>query len=73
MKTYRVIDIHEKDFGCEEVPEGMSHMQVVVLEDTADKKKTTLELNEWQLDEGGDIQEGDIVTLGDGNKVKKVK
>ena len=72
MKTYKVIDIHEKDYGCEEIPEGMSRLNTVVLEDAAGKK-TTLDLTDFQLDEGGAIYEGDIVTMDDQHNLRKVK
>ena len=72
MKTYKVIDIHEKDYGCEEIPEGMSRLNPVVLEDAAGKK-TTLDLTDFQLDEGGAIYEGDTVTMDDQHNLRKVK
>lgn len=72
MKTYKVIDIHEKEYGCEEIPEGMSRLNTVVLQDASGAKKT-LDLTDHQLDEGGDIYEGDMVTLDSGNNLKKVK
>ena len=65
MKTYKVIDIHEKDYGCEEIPEGMSRLNTVVLED--------LDLTDFQLDEGGAIYEGDTVTMDDQHNLRKVK
>ena len=72
MKTYKVIDIHEKDYGCEEIPEGMSRLNTVVLEDAAGKK-TTLDLTDFQLDEGGAIYECDTVTMDDQHNLRKVK
>ncbi len=70
-KIYTVIDIHEKDYGCEEIPEGMSRLNTVTLQDDEGKTQT-LDLTDGQLDEGGDIFEGDTVTMDADHTLRKV-
>ena len=39
MKIYKVIDITEQDFGCEELPEGEKYSVDVILEDIEKNEK----------------------------------
>ena len=70
METFKVKDIYEKDYGCEGIPEGMSRLNVVVLQ-SADGNIKTLELSDYQLDRGGDVRTGDTVSLGEKNMLTK--
>lgn len=70
MELYRVTQIGEADYGCEELPEGVSVPCRVTLEGS-DGRKLDLEIPDADLT-AGDIREGDTV-LKTGSALAKVK
>ena len=73
MELYRVIQIGEADYGCEELPEGAPVLCHVSLEGPAGEK-LDLEVPDAAL-AAGNIQEGDTVlrTAGRLEKVKPIR
>lgn len=61
MNSFSVIQIAEKDFGCEEVPEGQSRMDEVRLR-AADGTCRTVDMPDRLLAERN-IEEGTAVTI----------
>ena len=49
MKIYKVIDITEQDFGCEELPEGEKYSVDVILEDIEKNEKLTISAPDAEL------------------------
>lgn len=49
MKTYKVIDITEQDFGCEELPEGEKYCVDVILQDNETNEKITISVPDTEL------------------------
>lgn len=69
MKTYKVINIIEQDFGCEERPSNEKYCVDVILEDTEIHEKLTIsvpdaELYEKNIDVGSSVYyDGKAITL----------
>lgn len=49
MKTYKVIDITEQDFGCEELPEGEKYCVDVILQDNETNENITISVPDAEL------------------------
>ena len=49
MNTYKVIDITEQDFGCEELPEGEKYCVDVILQDNETNEKITVSVPDAEL------------------------
>ncbi|MDY4079902.1 MAG: hypothetical protein SOY42_14160 [Clostridium sp.] len=49
MKTYKVIDITEQDFGCEELPEGQKYCVDVILQDNETNENITISVPDAEL------------------------
>ena len=49
MNTYKVIDITEQDFGCEELPEDEKYCVDVILQDNETNKKITISVPDAEL------------------------
>lgn len=60
MKTYKVINIMEQDFGCEERPNGQEYCVDVILEDTEIHEKLTISVPDAKLYEDN-IDIGSVV------------
>ena len=62
MKKYKVINISEQDYGCEERPEDMPYCVDVTLEDCEDKSNKVISVPDAYLYDN-DIDEGSIVSI----------
>lgn len=49
MKIYKVIDIKEQDFGCEERPSDMEDCVDVILQDNETNEKITISVSDAEL------------------------
>lgn len=49
MKKYKVINITEQDFGCEELPEGQKYCVDVLLENIEDSTRMTISVPDDEL------------------------
>lgn len=67
-EKYRVVQIFEDDFGCEERQEGQETMVIVELSDSSGNSKMIRQMDSWMYHE--EINEGDAVFLI-GNKLHK--
>lgn len=70
MKTYKVIDITEQDFGCEELPEGEKYCVDVILQDNETNEKIIISVPDAELYEKS-IDVGILVHY-DGENISKV-
>lgn len=71
MKTYKVIDITEQDFGCEELPEVQKYCVDVILQDNETNEKITISVPDAELYEKC-INIGNLVHY-DGRNINNTK
>ena len=70
-EDYRVLEIYEADFGCEERPDGQETMVMVRLKSEKSGEEHTLQMRDADL-EAEKILEGDLVSLEEsGQTIKK--
>lgn len=49
MKIYKVINIREQDYGCEELPEGQDYCVDVILQDRKTNEQITISTPDAEL------------------------
>lgn len=49
MKIYKVINIMEQDYGCEELPENQEYCVDVILQDRSTNKEITIAVPDAEL------------------------